>query len=178
MPKRIKLRPLTTEETTAIRKLARSRTKPARLVQQAQLLVLLLDNPDLPPTKAALQVGFKGGGSGTQWVKRFNEEGIAGLEDKPRSGKPLTHPETVRGQLIEMVTTKPDRLGYPFALWSLPRLQSAFKEKHKVRLSVATIWRWVRAEGLNWRRQESWFHDPEQHDPEFVEKRGPSSRPT
>jgi transposase len=178
MPKRIRLRPLTTEETKAIRKVAKSRTKPARLVQRAQLIALLLDNPDLTPTEAGLQVGFIGRGSGPQWVKRFNEEGLAGLEDRPRSGKPPTHTEAVRSQLLALATTKPSSLGEPFELWTLKRLQTAFKERHGIKLGTATIWTWVKEDGLNWRRQQSWFHDVEKHDPAFAEKRGPSSRHT
>jgi transposase len=54
----------------------------------------------------------------------------------------------------------------------LERLQRAFKERQGVHLSDSTIWTWVEAEGFRWRKQESWFHEPEKHDPEFAEKRG------
>jgi transposase len=68
-------------------------------------------------------------------------------------------------------------LGYPFALWTLERLQTAFQEQHGIHLSDSTIWEWLAAEGLEWKRQESWFHETEKHDPQFVEKRGASSPP-
>jgi hypothetical protein len=32
----------------------------------------------------------------------------------------------------------------------------------------------MEAEGFEWKRQQSWFHEAEKHDPEFVEKRGAS----
>jgi hypothetical protein len=41
-------------------------------------------------------------------------------------------------------------------------------------LSDSTIWEWVEGEGFKWKRQQSWFHEAEKHDPEFVEKRGAS----
>jgi hypothetical protein len=31
---------------------------------------------------------------------------------------------------------------------------------------------------LEWKRQQSWFHEAQRHDPQFVEKRGASSRLT
>ena len=65
-------------------------------------------------------------------------------------------------------------LGYPFELWTLERLQRAFEERQQVHLSDSTIWEWLEAEGLEWKRQQSWFHNAEKHDPEFVEKRGAS----
>jgi transposase len=76
--------------------------------------------------------------------------------------------------LISLALLKPDSLGYPFKLWTLERLQTAFIERLGVHLSCSTIWEWVEAEGFSWKRQQSWFHEAQKHDPEFVEKRGSS----
>ena len=111
---------------------------------------------------------------GIQWVKRFNEKGVAGLLDKERSGCPLTHSQATRSALLDLALQRPSNIGYPFALWTLERLQRTFKERHGVHLSDSTIWTWVEAEGFRWRKQESWFHEAEKHDPEFAEKRGSS----
>jgi len=178
MPNYVRLRTLTTEETEEIRRLTASRKAPVRLVQRASLIALMLDDPTIPASRAALEVGFKQAGSGMDWVRRFNEEGVAGLADKPRPGRPRTHDERVRSRLISLALQKPESVGYPFALWTLERLQTAFKEREGLHLSDSTIWTWLDEEGLKWKRQQSWFQDPEKHDPQFVEKRGPSSRLT
>ena len=170
----VKLRSLTTEEEAEIRRLAGSRKEPHRLVQRAKVIVAMLDDPKLYAIQAGLQAGFSGVQSGVTWVKRFNEKGMAGLEDKPKSGRPPTHDQKVRSALISLATQKPDTLGYPFKLWTLERLQTAFKEREGVHLSDSTIWEWVEGEGFKWKRQQSWFHEAEKHDPEFVEKRGAS----
>ena len=170
----VKLRSLTTEEEAEIRRLAGSRKEPHRLVQRAKVIVAMLDEPKLYAIQAGLQAGFIGVQSGVTWVKRFNENGMAGLEDKPKSGRPPTHDQKVRSALISLATQKPDTLGYPFKLWTLERLQTAFKEREGVHLSDSTIWEWVEGEGFKWKRQQSWFHEAEKHDPEFVEKRGAS----
>ncbi len=122
MRKAVKLRTLTAEEETEIRRLAASRKEPFRLVQRAKLIVAMLDNPNLFATHAARQVGFLGEQTGINWVRRFNAEGVAGLQDKPKAGRPPTHAQSVRSALIALARTKPESLGYPFNLWTLERL--------------------------------------------------------
>jgi transposase len=176
MSRVLKLREVSHEEAEQIRKLASSRTQPLRLVQRAQIIQHMLDNPKLHAGEAGRMAGYKSDYPGCNWVKRFNQQGIKGLQDEVRSGRPPIYNENIRGFLIDMVLQKPDSLGYPFALWTESRLQAAFQERYGIHLSTYTIWTWVTSEGLKWKRQQSWFHEPEKHDPEFTEKRGPSSR--
>src|SRR5688572_26533142 len=96
---RVKLREVSETEAEAVRRLAKSRSEAIRLVQRARLIVALLDEPQLPASDGARQVGFGSDASGPLWVRRFNEGGIAGLQDKPRSGAPVTHTEAVRSQV-------------------------------------------------------------------------------
>lgn len=172
MSKRVKLRSSTTEEAQEVRRLARSRTQAAQLVQRARVIASMLDDPKLTAAEAGRQVGYRGDGSGIQWVRRFNEAGREGLRDRPRTGRPRTHDEQVRSKVVALATQKPSSLGYPFELWTLERLQRALEEREGIHLSDSTIWTWLDEEGLKWRRQESWFHDAQRHDPEFEEKRG------
>jgi transposase len=172
MPKRIRLRPLTTEEQAEIHRLVASRTEAVRLVQRARIIAAMAADPELTATEAGLRAGFASNAMGSLWVKRFNEEGLAGLQDRPRPGRQPTHSQAVRSALISMALQKPRSLGYPFELWTLERLQRAFEERQGVHLSDSTIWTWMDEEGFHWKRQESWFHDVEKHDPQFVEKRG------
>jgi transposase len=174
----IKLRTLTAEEVTEIKRLAASRKEPMRLVQRARIIASMVEDNTLYASEAGQKAGYASVVTGPLWVRRFNEQGIAGLEDQPRPGRQPTYDQEVHSQLISLATQKPKTLGYPFALWTLERLQSAFQERHRIHLSDSTIWEWLAAEGLEWKRQESWFHEAEKHDPEFVEKRGASSQHT
>ena len=171
MGKRIGLRAVSGEEAKEIKRLANSRTAPARLVQRARIIAQMLENPGLSATQAGIGAGFSNV-MGAVWVRRFNDKGLAGLVDEARSGRPATHDETVRSKLIHLALHKPPTLGYPFALWTLERLQAAFVEREGVHLSDSTIWTWIEAEGLRWKRQESWFHETGKQDPQFAEKRG------
>lgn len=177
MAKKLELRAVTTEEERALRKLAASRTAPARLVERAKILVTMLNEPEIGAMEAGRRAGLSGQ-TGCAWVKRFNAGGLEVLEDEPRGGRPPTHPPEVRSALVSLATQKPRSLGLPFELWTLERLQREFKAREGVHLSDSTIWTWLRDEGLHWKRQQTWFHDAEKHDPEFVEKRGPSCGPT
>jgi transposase len=178
MPRQLCLRALTEDEKQEIGRLIKSRTEPVRRVQRAKIIQAMLDDPNLPAGEAGRLAGYRSIIPGPLWVKRFNAGGLAGLEDESRRGRPRTHDEKVRSALIGLAIRKPDTLGYPFKLWTLERLQSAFQEQEGVHLSDSTIWEWLAAEGLAWKRQESWFHEAEKHDPEFVEKRGALSRLT
>ena len=172
------IRTVSETEEHQLRTLANSRTQPHRIVQRAQLLVTMIDDSQLTASKAALQVGFKNGVTGAQWVQRFNDEGLEGIADKPRSGAPTTHSIEVRSRLIDLAMHKPSSLDYPFELWTLERLQISFKEREGIYLSESRICTWIKEEGLNWKRQQSWFHNAEKQDDQFVEKRGPSFWPT
>ena len=173
MPKRLQLRELNAVEEAEIRRLAASRREAARLVQRARVIVILLDAPHLSAAEAGQQAGYTNDFSGRLWVRRFNEQGVAGLADEPRTGRPARHTEAVRSALLNLAVQKPSTLGYPFALWTVERLRQAFMERHQLTLARSTIWEWLAAEGLDWKRQQSWFHEAERHDPQFVEKRGP-----
>jgi len=172
MPKRIRLRALTTEEKAKIKRLAASRKEAMRLVQRARIIAAMVENPELTATEAGYEAGFKSSAVGVLWVKRFNEDGLNGLEDRPRPGRKPVHSQEVRSELINLALQKPRSLGYPFELWTLERLQTAFKERQGVHLSDSTIWTWMDEEGFEWKRQQSWFQEVAKHDPEFVEKRG------
>jgi transposase len=172
MPQRVRLRAVTAEEKEAIERLAKSRTAAIRLVQRARIIQLMLDDPTLNASEAGLRAGFKSNAVGPVWVKRFNEAGLAGLQDEARPGRPAQHDQAVRGKLISLALQKPRSLGLPFELWTLKRLQTALEEREGIHLSDSTIWTWLDEEGLQWKRQQSWFHEVERHDPEFVEKRG------
>jgi transposase len=107
------------------------------------------------------------------WLKRFNAEGVDGLQDRPRSGRPATYTPEQVGEVIALSLTAPETLGLPFACWTLDRLAAYLNEVRGLPIKRTRIDELLVAEGLRWRQQETWFG--ERVDPAFVEKRGPSS---
>jgi transposase len=168
----LKVRTLTTEAAHALQRLAGSRTAPHRVVQRAQLVWASAHGETVP---AIARQGGLAAFRVRAWLHRFHRHGRAGLADAPRAGRPRRHDETVRGQVIALARTKPQSLGLPCALWTLARLQQALRERRGLGVTPATIWKWLQAEGLVWKRQQRWFQVA--GDEAFAETRGPSSRP-
>jgi putative transposase len=169
----LQVRPLTASEAQELNHMAHSRTAPHRLVQRAQMI--WANGQGVKAPAIARHVGLSALRV-RAWIHRFNRHGLAGLADAPRSGRPRRHDEAARGRVIALAQTKPRSLGYPFALWTLARLQQALHERHELHVTPATIWKWLQAEGLVRKRQQSWFQVTV--DAPFIEKRGPLSRPT
>ena len=166
----LRVRTLTGEEEQEIRRLARSRTEPARRVERAQMILLSHEGKTVPAI--ARQVG-KGEAAVRRWIERFTAEGVRGLEDQPRPGKPPMYTSEQVGELLVAALTKPEELGLPFSSWTLDRLEAYLNEQKGIPIKRSRIDEILLAEGLRWRQHETWFG--ERVDPEFVEKRGGSN---
>ena len=166
----IRLRPLTNEERATVHRLARSRTAPARLVERAQMVQRAALGEAMGTVAAALGCNVE---TVRLWVKRFNVHGLAGLQDRPRAGRPPTYTPEEVSEVIATALTKPADLGLPFGSWTLDRLMAYLQEHCGIAMKRSRIDEILIAEGLRWRSQETWFG--ERVDPAFAEPRGRSS---
>jgi len=164
------LRALTAEEQRVIQTLVRSRTAPYRLVERAKIIEQAGQGRSIPQIAESMQLNEK---TIRKWFKRFAEQGLAGLEDAPRSGAPSRYTVENQALILEVAATSPAKLDQPFHCWSLKRLQIYLKEKKGLTIKVSRIRQLLQAEGLRWRKQEGWFG--ERLDPTFAEKRGLSN---
>jgi transposase len=172
MPAKVVLRALTAEEQKAVDELARTRTAPARLVDRARIIQAAAQG------QSAGQVAVSLGCSRPTvyaWVRRFNERGLSGLEERPRSGRPHTYTAEQRAEVVAAALTDPRKLGLPFGCWTLDRLQ-AYLNEQKIPIKRSRIDELLVDEGLRWRKDETWFG--ERVDPQFAEKRGRSRSST
>jgi transposase len=173
MPALLRVRVLTAEERTKIEQLAHARKEAARLVQRARIIWLSHQGYRVPEIADEVDLSEY---SARLWIKRFNDRGLPGLDDEPRSGRPATYSSEQASLVIETALTKPDTLGLPFACWTLDRLEAYLNEEKGVDMKRSRIDELLIREGLRWRMQETWFS--ERVDPDFAQKRGPSSRST
>ena len=81
----LRLRPLTEEEARVIPKLARSQKASARLVHRAQIMQFASQGKTIAEIVLETQCAAN---MVRKWFKRFSEQGLAGLNDAPRSGAP------------------------------------------------------------------------------------------
>jgi transposase len=75
------------------------------------------------------------------WLRRYQEQGVCGLRDAPRSGRPRRADAAYRAALEAAVSTPPRELGLGFDAWTSARLARYLAEQTGVQLSDG----WVRA---------------------------------
>ena len=109
------------------------------------------------------------------WLKRFNAQGVAGLEDASRSGRPATSSRDEIRVVVATALTDPKELDQAFGSWTFDRLAHYLREQKGIAIKRSRIHEVLHAEGLRWREQESWFGA--RVDPDFAQKRG-RSRPS
>jgi transposase len=167
------LRVLTAKERSAVETLARSRTAPARRVERARVVWRARRGETPPAIAAALGLDAE---TVRRRIRRFNAEGLAAFDDHHRSGRPATYSPDEVATVIAAALTAPRSPGLPFASWTLDRLAAYLLEHKGIAMRRSRIDEILLAEGLRWRRHETWFG--ERVDPEFAAKRGASRRST
>ena len=171
--RRLWLRDLSEEERIAVERLAHSRTAPVRQVERARIIWQAGQGRMAPAIAAALGLTAE---TVRDWIKRFNTQGLAGLADQPRAGRPPTYTPEQVATVIATALTDPKTLDLPFASWTLDRLATYLNEQKGIAIKRSRIDEILLKEGLRWRKHESWFG--ERVDPEFAEKRGGSRHST
>jgi transposase len=188
----LRLREMTAEEAAAVHRLAQARTAATRAVERARIVEHAAQGQAVRTIAARLGLHAQ---TVRLWLKRFNADGLAGLSDEPRVGRPTTYtPEDV-SEVVAAALTKPTALGLPFGSWTLDRLETYLNEGQGIRIKRSRIDELLHVEGLRWRAQETWFGEraaipaskaagdgealkAQTVDPEFARKRGPSSGST
>lgn len=138
--------PLSDEERETLRRLTRQAV--GRVAMRAQV-ILWSDQGRTVPEIAEL----------LEWspatvrarIKRYEAEGIAGLYDKPRSGRPRKAHEAVQQEVATLLERNPTELGYTATVWTIVLLMSHLASLGWV-LSRSTVRRVVHALGYRWRR--------------------------
>ena len=85
------------EDRLELERIVRSRRAERRMVERAEVVLAAADG--LPAREIAARVGCSAKLAG-RWRARYERDGIDGLRDQPRSGRPLTHEAETRALLI------------------------------------------------------------------------------
>jgi transposase len=171
--KRLRLRELSEEERQALERVARSRTAPARQVERAKVVLAAASGEGIGAIAECFRLSL---GTVYLWWHRFAAQGLAGLQDKPRGGRPPTYTPEQVSLVVQTALTNPQTLGQSFASWTLDRLAAYLAEEQGMHMNRSRIDELLIAEGLRWRKEETWFG--ERVDPDFAEKRGASNDST
>lgn len=165
------LRALSPDEARELQALAHGQKVEARLRDRARICWRAHQGDRVAAISTAVGVGPV---TVRHWIHRFNADGLAGLADAPRIGRPPTSTPEEVGEVIATSLTPPQELGLPFGSWTLDRLAAYLQEERGIAMRRSRIGELLQAEGLRWRTEETWFG--ERVDPTFAEKRGRLSR--
>ncbi len=169
------VRELTGEERSKIERLVRAETAPVRLVRRAWIVQRSAAGMTVPMIARDLGLREK---TVRVWIRRFDVAGLAGLDDAPRVGRPRTFTEAQRGQVIAKARGCPPQPkgedAPPTCHWTLDRLEAELN-KEGLPIKRSQIRRILRDEHLKWQQPRTWLASD---DPQFAEKRGPSSPAT
>ncbi len=169
----LRLRELSEEERSTIERLVHARSTPVGKLKRAQIIWLASQGRSTPAIAKQLEVSER---MVRNRLHRFNEQGLQGLEEAPRSGRPATYTPEEVGSIIQTALSKPRDVGEDYAVWTLDRLVDHLHRVKGIRMQRSRISEIFIAEGLCWRHEESWFG--ERVDPDFAQKRGPSKPST
>lgn len=92
------------DDRAELERIVRSTTAEVRMVERAQIVLSAAEG------RSAAEIGRLLGCStntAQKWRARYEQDGIAGLSDSPRSGKPLTYSQADRARLIAKACTRP-----------------------------------------------------------------------
>ena len=103
-----------------------------------------------------------------RWRGRFAEEGLAGLADRPRSGRPTRFTPVQIAEVKALACQLPAETGTPLSKWSCPDLATEAVDRSIVpAISASTIRRILARDTLKPWQHQSWIFI---RDPQFAAK--------
>lgn len=103
-----------------------------------------------------------------KWRSRFCRNGIEGLRDLPRSGRPRIFPAEVVAEVKALACELPARADVPLTRWSCPELaREAVTRGIAGTISASTVRRWLAADAIKPWQYRSWISP---RDPYFASK--------
>ncbi len=144
---------------------ARAYTVSFATVVRAKIVLLAADG--VPNTRIAERLDVHVS-TVSFWRKRFFESGLAGLEDRERSGRPRSFPPRVVAEVKAMACEPPEQRDAPLSRWSSAELAAqAVAEGLVTAVSPSTVRRWLAEDAIKPWQHRSWIFP---RDPDFAVK--------
>lgn len=148
------------EERLELERRVRAHTTPQRMLKRARIVLLAAEGVSI--RRIAGVVGMDQHYVGV-WRRRFEAERLAGLEDRPRSGRPRVYGHDDRVKIVAKATSERPEVE---SHWSHRLLASELAEE--VGISESQVGRILAELDIKPHRVRSWLHRPD--DPEFWER--------
>ena len=145
----------TSDVMAELERLSRSRTGEVRMAERSRIVLACLQGKR--NDEIAKDMGLRPNTVG-QWRRRFSEDGIAGLRDAPRPGKPVKYGPELRDRILAQLELPAP---HGMASWDGGSLATVLG------VSDDAVWRVLRKQGIQLQRHRSWCVST---DPEFAAK--------
>jgi len=155
MPRTAKPIAYTDSDVASLQRIIKGQKSEQRMVRRASIILRLIEGQQIKVIAGEMHEGTT---TITKWRDRFNEQGLNGLYDEKRSGKPQVYDEQFRQRVIEKLQQPPP---YGLSHWDGPTVAK------ELQTSVDAVWRILKKEGIQLSRQRTWCVST---DPEFTEK--------
>ena len=157
---------LSGEKLVELQRILRNHSTPAGLYQRCSLIWNLAAGYSLTEAAEFINLHYT---NAHKWMKRYVKQGLEGLKELQRSGRPLNYSAEIHTIILKTATSKPQELELPFHTWSLSKLEDYLRPRTGlVDLSRETIRRILLANGIRFRAGKTWC---ESNDPDFEEKK-------
>jgi transposase len=153
--KAVKILSCSEEARKELQKICRSSSAPKRRVDRARIILECLENDNQKSVAKRLGIRIN---TVNKWRARFITDGIAGLEDAERSGKPPTVGKDLRKKILELLETTPPK-GH--ASWDGISVAKALGVKK------SSVYNALAKDAIQLQRMRSWCVST---DPEFATK--------
>jgi transposase len=156
---------LTDQQRATLEARARRASAPHRQVLRARIVLAAADGHANTRIAAGCGVHLD---TVRKWRRRFCAQGLAGLADRPRPGRPRRFHATVVAQVKALACELPATTGTPLSRWSCPELAREVLERGVAEaISASTVRRWLAADALKPWQHRSWIFP---RDPHFAAK--------
>jgi len=156
---------LTDDVRAVLTSRARSAAVPRRDWLRARIVLAAADGAGNAAIAAGLGVCEDTVG---KWRGRFAREGMAGLADRRRSGRPARFRAVQVAEVKALACTRPADVGVPLERWSNGELaRHATRQGIVAAVSASSVGRWLAADAIRPWQHRSWIFP---RDPAFVAK--------
>ena len=156
---------LTDRDRVELQTLARARKAPLRSVQRACIILAAADGDSNAQIARDLSIHVD---TVRTWRRRFAADGMKGLVDRPRSGRPPVFAATVVAGVKALACALPAEHGQPLSRRSCADLaDEAISRGITAAVSGSTVRRWLAADAIKPWRHRSWIFP---RDPDFAVK--------
>jgi transposase len=103
------------------------------------------------------------------WVHRYNAEGVEGLKDRPRSGRPPLLNDSQKSELDQLIQGSPLEHGYPTATWTGALVADLIKKRFGVEYKKAQVYNILHSLKFSFQKGKGYYPETEERTEEAVE---------